>query len=755
MTYASLPFNPLNILAPDIPDDNKFRQWISIYDALKTSAGWSAVMDTGVTNVYANSMAFSRLTYRNSGINTGGTLANSANYPNAAMDNSTATYWNSNGQPTLNSTNAAVGYDAGSGQTLSPTYIQLWLQGSAAATDPVTFVVEHAGALDVNYDWAGAAFIPVMSAMNVNTTAGALSVASVSLSAISGTGYIVNTTATVGTGGGASTTTSAAYNIATAATAPNSTTLSVASSSSFANGDYIQVSDGTHTNHFVVTATATGTITGTLLPVPGDTTTGTMGSAATVIQCGLGAVVQPVISGGAVTSLLNVNPGVGYHVGDTVSFQVASSGAGATATVAAVNAQGMIQSYTISAGGSSYVANPTATGSGGTGSCSYAVFTNAAIGVGGAIQQVIPCTTLIGSTYQSGGGGYAYGTPPTITIAQASGGSSPTGAGTPTAKLTMSTSNAAQLNRFDICTQFWSSVSGTTGPTDRAFELRVLANVSSTTSVNIYEFQLYTYGGTYINNTPFRLAPTSSQASTFTAVKIYQMQDTIQTASGSSGCPLYERVSFGSSSTWSYPALMIQNGQGESGGVLLSPNATGTITAACTAGSPVTYPLYCNGNTNWWHITMFKGLSTCEMLIHTERNQASATNGTDSAVNGVTTVVATAALGAYSMVMPQYGAPPGIEQYLGATLGYNAGSQGNGFVQAEYIRPRMASVTGGWGPELKRLIVTEGLTDGSTPTFNNAYGVSQQFFVDASQCTKVTSVSTNTLGRLAVQIATS
>ena len=654
MPTISYPYNPAAIVSPSVADDNKFKQTIEFFKQILLQGGWTELTDSGYLQQWSTAMAFSTVSNGNAGVTAGGTSnASPAQYPNLAMDTTTTTYWQSNGQPVLGAANYAVGYDAGVGNTVSPIYYNLWLQGAGAATDPYSWVLEYADTMDTNYDWAGATWTCIDSVVASSTVATNLSCASALIGA-AGSGYIINTTASV---------------------------------------------SGTYGN---------------------------------------GAILQPVITTGGVSSVLIADPGVGYHAGDAITFTPYSASGVTLPTgwsVGTVNAAGQILTITSGTTGSGLVANPVCASSIGT--ATWAVFTNSAFGVAGGVAQVIPCVV----SGQTGASGYTAATPPTLTITQSSGGSSPTGA-TATAKLTVSTGGAAQLNRFDIPIGWWAN--STTGPTHRAFRLRVLANVSSTTSVNIYEFQLYNYGATYVNSTPARLAPTSSQTNTYPGWKIFCMGDTIQ----SSGCPLYMKVWLGNAGTWNYPSFQVALGQGTDGmGNLVGPQVTSTITVSGAAGSSTAAPLYAVANTSWAHITLFKSTSA-EVSFHIERIQTSATNGTDSS-NGVGFAYANTA-GAQTVIMPQYGAAPVTETSWGAILGNTAGSTYGANTQLEMIRLRNKS----WSPPFRRMTVCEtasGLPDGTNFTAYDPYGNSVGWFVDAVNCTKVIFGAVLTTGRIAVK----
>ena len=690
MPTMTFPYNPLAILKPNAYDDGDFKQYVTFVQQLCLQMGWIEQTDTNYFQPFNLPMAFSTSSNAGVGTTTGGTLSGSQ-YPNNAMDNNTGTYWASNGQPVLNGYQPSIGYDAGYGNALAPIYYNLWLQGAANATDPLSWVLEYADTMDTNYHWAGASWTPVDSCMNVNTTAGALSVASVSLATIAGTGYIINT--------------------------------------------------------WVSSITSAGG--------------------------GKGAVIQPVVTpgGGAITGFLIADPGVGYSVGDTLNIAATTStGSGATATVGSVNLAGQIQTITLGSGGSAYLCNPTATGSGGTGSCSYAVFTTAANGSAGGILQVVPCVTLIGSTYQSGGGGYAYGTPPTITIAQASGGSTPSGAGTPTAKLTMTTGGAAQLNRYDIPSQFWASVNAVgasqvgAGPSHRAFRLRILANNSSTTSCYIYEFQLYNAAGTYVNNTPYRCAPqAASTKATYTTgspmFKIFAMQDTIQGT-----WPCVVRLDFGTNGAASplTPGLWITTGtQTDGNGYIVGPNQTPQVvvhgsTGAANGSTPA--PLYAIGNGNiattdcWLHACLFKS-TAAEFLFHIER-QPNSTGVDDTTSAGGVQVYTASPAGSQTETLPQA---------AGATTVQSAWSPGSSQSGSDSstlgASTQLLNVCGMYGnylfPPSRRLFVYNRngsvITDATTFSLTDPYGNSITAYATGNNCTKVVNQTSMTNFRAAVK----
>lgn len=672
---TAVPYASAAILSPDVADDNKFKQWIYYIEQAILAASWAEVLDAGYCQPWAQAMAFSTASNNNAGVTTGGTsAANPANYPAAAMDGSTATFWQAAGQPVLGGVGYAVGYDAGVGNTLSPIYMNLWLQGAQNQYDPYSFVLEYADVMDVNGDWALATWTPVLSEFNVSTTAGNLSCAGATVSA-AGSGYVINTIATMG---------GAAH--------------------------------------------------------------------------GIGAVLQPVITAGGIGSVLIADPGIGYQVGDPIVFTPASS-TGVTAatgwTVGSVNAAGQITSISAGTVGAGYVANPICTASNGTGTSVWAVFTNAgvgaaALGVAGGVAQVIPCVC----NGTSGGNGYAYGTPPTLTITQTTGGSSPTGA-TATAKLTMSTSNAAQLNRYDIPTQWWASLSATAGvgPTHRAFRTRILSNNGGTTAY-VYETQFMSYSGVYYNQSPPRLAPSTVSTHTPTCWKVFQMQD-----ANNAACPIYLKVWFGSGATWNYPALWLQMGPGTDGaGNLVGQQTTGTnvvggsgtgIEIASAAGSPTAAPFWCNGYTNWLHMEMFKGTSA-ELIVHVERLQTTA--GADDPTQGAALLVASTAL-ARSVVCPQTGQAPSIETSWGAYLGTVAGSINGATNQIANITCNNHSQSN----PLRHMWICQGATygfvDGSTPNITDAYGNNVQAYVGGVNCatgvtqTSILNASPNTNGR--------
>lgn len=85
--------------------------------------------------------------------------------------------------------------------------------------------------------------------------------------------------------GAASTTTTASYPIVTW---PQPQTLPVSASTGFAQGMYVEVTDGTNVCHYLIAAIGSETLTVTPVVLPGDTTTGTMGDSATVTQVSAG-----------------------------------------------------------------------------------------------------------------------------------------------------------------------------------------------------------------------------------------------------------------------------------------------------------------------------------------------------------------------------------------------------------------------------------------------------------------------------------
>ena len=131
-------------------------------------------------------------------------------------------------------------------------------------------------------------------------------------------------------------------------------------------------------------------------------------NATTIAHGGSVAVLTPIVTGGAITSVVVNNGGTLYSAGQPIVFSHPTTGAGATAVVASVDGSGVIQSITVVTQGSGYdtvtalVAVDHPTGSG---------FVGEVVTTGGVVT---------GITIQNGGFGYAT-VFPTVTITDVTG----------------------------------------------------------------------------------------------------------------------------------------------------------------------------------------------------------------------------------------------------------------------------------------------------------------------------------------------
>lgn len=143
-----------------------------------------------------------------------------------------------------------------------------------------------------------------------------------------------------------------------------------------------------HNNPFARGASLSVTMTNTGAGYSQSTATATINSAT-----GSGAVLIPVVVGGAIVAVIVQDAGQNYLPTDTITFNGQIGGSGATATYTVSASDGAVETVTVTNGGSSYI-NPSATVTGGAA----AVLVPTVIG--GVITQIL---------IQNSGGGYGGG----------------------------------------------------------------------------------------------------------------------------------------------------------------------------------------------------------------------------------------------------------------------------------------------------------------------------------------------------------